>query len=251
MEISAFRNICALVAHDFGDAVRNPTTLMSCATGVLLTVFIGTIAAGSSRLTLDESEAFSLVAAFCIAPAFTGCVMELYVMAEERERGAYITLVEAGVSVGEIAVAKWLAATLATLISQAVACLLLGFVASEVAVMLALALVGIQPLLLAGLACGLTAREQMSSSLLAVPLTAVAVAPILAFMSQAVRAVTWFWPLGSAAELLRAAGGMQPVVPVPLLVGIVVLRIVIAAVLVGSSGRRFARELAVERDRLG
>ena len=54
-----------------------------------------------------EGDAFALVAASASAPAFAGCVVELYVMAEERERGAYVTLAEAGVAPGEIAISKW------------------------------------------------------------------------------------------------------------------------------------------------
>ena len=199
MANGAFGNIRALVARDLLDAVRNPTTLMSCGAGALFTAFIGGVVATSSRLTPGEADAFAQVAVFCIAPAFAGCVIELYVMAEERERGAYVTLVEAGVTAGEIAVSKWLSAVLVTLVTQIVSCLLLGLAPARAALLLGLSAVGVQPLLFAGLVAGLSAREQMSSSLLAVPLTVVALAPILAFMSGTVRAITWFWPLGPVA----------------------------------------------------
>lgn len=242
--------IRALVARDLADAVRNPTVLMSCGAGALLTAFIGGVAAGSARLTSGEAEAFALVAAFCIAPAFAGCVTELYVMAEERERGAYGTLLEAGVTAGELAVSKWLSATCVTLVTQAVACLLLGFVPAASAALLALSAVATQPLLLAGLAAGLSAREQMASSLLAVPLTVVAVAPVLAFMSDAVRTFTWFWPLGVPVELLRAACGMGAAAPVPVLAALVAVWAGVGVLLAAWACRRFARELAAERDRL-
>lgn len=106
MGTSALRNIRALVARDLLDAVRNPTTLMSCAAGALIAAFFGRVVAGAPRLSAAEGDAFALVAALCIAPAFAGCVVELYVMAEERERGAYVTLAEAGVAPGEIAASK-------------------------------------------------------------------------------------------------------------------------------------------------
>ena len=215
MANGAFGNIRALVARDLLDAVRNPTTLMSCGAGALFTAFIGGVVATSSRLTPGEADAFAQVAVFCIAPAFAGCVIELYVMAEERERGAYVTLVEAGVTAGEIAVSKWLSAVLVTLATQIVSCLLLGLAPARAALLLGLSAVGVQPLLFAGLVAGLSAREQMSSSLLAVPLTVVALAPILAFMSGTVRAITWFWPLGPVAEALCAATGMEAAAPMP------------------------------------
>ena len=85
MGTSALRNIRALVARDLLDAVRNPTTLMSCAAGALIAAFFGRVVAGAPRLSAAEGDAFALVAALCIAPAFAGCVVELYVMAEERE----------------------------------------------------------------------------------------------------------------------------------------------------------------------
>ena len=250
METAAVRNIRALVARDLRDALRNPTTLMSCGMGVLLTVFIARVAAGASRLAEGADEAFAFVAALCIAPAFAGCVVELYVMAEERERGVYLTLAEVGVTAGQLAAAKWLAATVVTLGTQALACLLLGFAPAGFAMLIAFSAVGIQPLLLAGLACGLTAREQMSSSLLAVPLTLVAVAPILAFMSDTVRALTWPLVLGPAAEVLCMTWGMVPAAPVPALVVLMALWTIAAAVAAWWTCRRFARELAAERDRL-
>lgn len=250
MGSKAWRNIRALVVRDLADALRNPTVLMSCAAGALLATFIGTVVAASPRLMPGEGAAFARTAALCVVPAFTGCVTELYVMAEERERGTYLTLVEAGVTAGELAVAKWLAATVLTLLVQTATCLLVGLAPAELAALLGLSLVATQPLLLAGLACGLTAREQMASSLLAVPLTVVAVAPILAFLSDVVRSVTWFWPLGPAAEVLRSACGMAPAASVPVLAGLVVAWAAAAAALAAWACRRFARELAAERDRL-
>ena len=250
MAATASRNIRALVARDLADALRNPTVLMSCAAGVLLAAFIGTVVAGSPRLAPGEGAALARTAALCVVPAFTGCVTELYVMAEERERGTYLTLLEASVTAGELAVAKWLAATVLTLVAQAVTSALVGVGPAELAAQLGLSLTAAQPLLLAGLACGFTAREQMASSLLAVPLTVVAVAPVLAFLSGTVRSVTWFWPLGAAAEMLRAACGMAPAAPLPVLAGLVVVWVAAAAALAVWACRRFRRELAAERDRL-
>ena len=250
MANGAFGNMRALVARDLLDAVRNPTTLMSCGAGALFTAFIGGVVATSSRLTPGEADAFAQVAVFCIAPAFAGCVIELYVMAEERERGAYVTLVEAGVTAGEIAVSKWLSAVLVTLATQIVSCLLLGLAPARAALLLGLSAVGVQPLLFAGLVAGLSAREQMSSSLLAVPLTVVALAPILAFMSGTVRAITWFWPLGPVAEILCTASGMDAIAPVPVLAGLAVVWTAAMSLLAARSCGRFARDLAAERNRL-
>lgn len=250
MGTSALRNIRALVARDLLDAVRNPTTLMSCAAGALIAAFFGRVVAGAPRLSAAEGDAFALVAALCIAPAFAGCVVELYVMAEERERGAYVTLAEAGVAPGEIAVSKWASGTIATLVTQAVSCLLLGLPPATTAALLALSAAGSQPLLLAGLAAGLHAREQMASSLLAVPLTVIAVAPVLSFVSGTVRSFTWFWPLGPAAEAVRAACGAGAAAPAPVLAALAVAWTAAAAALAVRGRRRFARELAAERDRL-
>lgn len=249
MGSNALRNIRALVARDLADALRNPTVLMSCGTGVLLAAFIATVVAGSPRLAPGEAAALARTAALCVPPAFAGCVTELYVMAEERERGMYLTLAEVGVTSAQLAASKWFVATTVTLAVQALTCLLAGLAPSELAALLGLSLVAAQPLLLLGLACGLLAREQMASSLLAVPLTVVAVAPILAFMSQTVRAVTWFWPLGPAAELARAAQGAEDVTGTPVLVGLVVAWVGAAACLAAWACRRLARDLAAERDR--
>ena len=171
-------------------------------------------------------------------------------MAEERERGAYVTLAEAGVAPGEIAVSKWASGTIATLVTQTLACLLLGFAPARLAALLALSAVGVQPLLLMGLAAGLSAREQMASSLLAVPLTVVALTPVLSFVSDTVRAIMWFCPLGPVAEVVRAACGVGTAAPAPVLVGLAIAWTAAAAALAARECRQFARELASERDRL-
>lgn len=102
----SLRNIRALVVRDLADAARNPTVLMSCVAGALLTAFVGTIIAGSSQLGGDEAAAFAAVTALSVVPAFSGTVVELYVMAEEREHGVHLTLAEAGVTVPELAFSK-------------------------------------------------------------------------------------------------------------------------------------------------
>lgn len=137
-----------------------------------------------------------------------------------------------------------------TLAAQAATGLLLGFAPARMGALLALSAAGAQPLLLAGLACGLSAREQMSSSLLAVPLTAVAVAPILAFMSGTVRQFTWFLPLGPAVEMVRAASGLEAIAPTPVLAAIIVAWVAVAAAVAVRASRRFARDLDAERNRL-
>ena len=250
MESNALRNIRALFARDLADALRNRTVLMSCGTGVVLALLISTVVAGSPRLSPGEDMAFARTAAFCVAPAFAGCVTELYVMAEERERGMYLTLAEVGVTSVQLAISKWLVATTVTLAAQALTCLLAGFTPAELAALLGLSLVAAQPLLLLGLACGLLAREQMASSLFAVPLTIAAVTPILAFMSDTVRTVTWLWPLGPAAEILRVSGVTAATAPLPALVALVVAWAVACALLAAWACRRLGRELAAERDRL-
>lgn len=245
MESNALRNIRALFARDLADALRNRTVLMSCGTGVLLALLISTVVAGSPRLAPGEGAAFARTAALCVAPAFAGCVTELYVMAEERERGMYLTLAEVGVTPTQLAVSKWLVATTVTLAAQALTCLLAGFAPAELAALLGLSLVAAQPLLLLGLSCGLLAREQMASSLFAVPLTAAAVAPILAFMSDTVRTVTWLWPLGPAAEILRAAGGIAAAAPLPALIALVAAWIAVCVLLAVWACRRLGRELGL------
>ena len=56
MGTSALRNIRALVARDLLDAVRNPTTLMSCAAGALIAAFFGRVVAGAPRLSAAEGD---------------------------------------------------------------------------------------------------------------------------------------------------------------------------------------------------
>lgn len=126
---------------------------------------------------------------------------------------------------------------------------LLGYAPFEVAGFVLFAAVAAQPLLLIGLACGLLAREQMSSSVLAVPITLIAVAPMLSFLSGTIRAFTWFWPLGPAAELLGASLGMAPMAPVPVLVVCAAVWTIAAGVFARWACRRFAAELAAERER--
>lgn len=245
----SLRNIRALVARDLADVARNPTVLMSCVAGALLTAFVGKIIAGSSQLGGDEAAAFAAVAALSVVPAFSGAVVELYVMAEEREHGVCLTLVESGVAVSELAFSKWFAATCVTLVTEIASCVLLGYAPLEVASFVLFAAVAVQPLLLIGLACGLLAREQMSSSVLAVPITLIAVAPMLSYLSGTIRAFTWFWPLGPAAELLGAGLGVMPMVPVPVLVVCAAAWTVATGVFSRWACRRFAAELAAERAR--
>lgn len=85
----------------------------------------------------------------------------------------------------------------------------------------------------------------MASSLFAVPLTVAAVAPILAFMSDTVRTVTWLWPLGPAAEILRAAGGIAAAAPLPALVALVAAWVAVCVLLAVWACRRLGRELGL------
>lgn len=215
-------HIAALMRRDLMDAVRNRTVLVMVAASAALGWVFRTITVQGVRFEPGEAPAFLMTFVIGCAPAFVGCVMTLYVMAEERERGMYLTLAEAGVSLAEVAVAKLLSALVATLAVEGLLCLLLGLPMGLGAQALLLSVPAMLPVLLAGLAFGLLATEQMASSVFAVPITLMATMPLIAFLSAGLRQVWWLMPGGQAAELARALCGMESAASPALLVGLMV-----------------------------
>ncbi len=242
-------HIAALAARDLIDAMRNRTVLMSFAACTALAFVFRSIADGGARFAPGEAPAFLMTFVLACVPAFVGCVITLYVMAEEHERGMYLTLAEAGVALSSVAVAKVLASLACTLGGEALMCAVLGFSAAETGAFLVLSTVAVLPILLAGAALGLVASEQMASSVFSVPLVLVSVLPILTFVSRGIRGVAWVLPMGSAAELVRVAWGMAPIAPVPVLGALMVVWVVAGAALVAAARRRAQRNLDAELNR--
>lgn len=242
-------HIAALMRRDLMDAVRNRTVLVMVAASAALGWVFRTITVQGVRFEPGEAPAFLMTFVIGCAPAFVGCVMTLYVMAEERERGMYLTLAEAGVSLAEVAVAKLLSALVATLAVEGLLCLLLGLPMGLGAQALLLSVPAMLPVLLAGLAFGLLATEQMASSVFAVPITLMATMPLIAFLSAGLRQVWWLLPVGQAAELARALCGMESAASPALLAGLMVAWVAACGAFSFLAHRSAAARLKAELDR--
>ena len=243
-------NISALVRRDLLDAARNPTLLMMVAACALMSLIFARVVESGTRFEPDEGAAFLLASVLACAPSFVGCVVTLYVIAEERERGMRLTLAEAGVTVAHYAIAKLVTGMLLTLATEVLMLAVARVDIATSAAFLACSVVAALPVLLMGLAGGLVASEQMSSSVLAVPIALVAVVPLLSFVSDEIRAVSWMLPMGPAAELLRSTQGIAPAAPVPLLVLLALVWTIACGGLAVWACGRFARDLEAARNRL-
>lgn len=243
-------HIAALICRDLRDAVRNRTVLVMVAACLAIAGLLNMVAQNGVRWEAGEASAFLMTSVMCAAPAFVGCVVTLYVMAEECERGMYVTLAEAGVSLAEIAVAKLIACLVVTVAVEVLLCgaLQLGLALSAATV--GLSLLSMLPVLFAGAACGLLATEQMASSVFAVPITLVAVMPMIAFLSPGLRQIWWMLPAGQAAEVARVLCGMGAMAPMPLLVGLMLAWAVAATALLVGAYRRATVRLQAELDRV-
>ncbi len=239
------KTVMALARRDLLDAARNPAALVMVPACLALAYVFGG-ASGSERFAPGEGVAFLMTFVVCVVPAFIGSVMILYVMAEERERGVYVTLAHAGVSAGEVAAGKLVAAFAGSALVEAVVCLALGFSPAQMGVCVGLGLLAMAPLQLLSLACGCVADEQMRGSLLALPVTIAAVSPLLCFISDGLRAVGWLLPTGGAVEGIRALCGSGALVAPPLAAGSLLLWTAATAAFAARAHRRFSRALADE-----
>lgn len=73
------------------------------------------------------------------------------------------------------------------------------------------------------------------------PIAAVALAPILAFMSEPVRKAAWLLPLGPAVEMIRAAAGAGSEVPDAALAATIAAWVALAVAVSARECRNFAR----------
>lgn len=242
--------VAALVRRDVRDAVHNRTVLVVLAACFIFTLVFRAIAEQGVRFSPGEAPAFLMASVIAMAPAFVGCTVSLYVMAEERERGVYITLAEAGVTLVQVAVAKLCASIACTLATEAIMFAVAGVSLAASAAGIAISVFATVPVLCCGVACGLLAREQMSSSILAVPITLIMTLPLLSFMSEGIRRISLVLPMGSAAELVRAFNGMEMGLPLPVVVGVGIVWAVAGFAFLVWAHARAARDLAAQVDRL-
>ena len=238
----------ALALHDALDAVRNPTALAMFAACVFLALGFSTIVSGD-LFGRAETHAFLMTVAIVLPPAFVGSAISLYAMAEERERGVHLTLAEAGASAGQIAGGKLAAAFLWTIVTAAVLCAMLGFSAPDTLMVVAIAAPASMPVLLASLSLGMLADNQTLTSIMSVPITVVAVAPILGFLSDGIRVITCALPMGPAAELLRFASGADPIYAPAVAFALLAAWIIAGIAFAAWARKHFSRSIAVARDR--
>ena len=248
MQSTAMRNIAAVARHDALDAARNPVMLVMLAVCALLAFVISSIV-GTDWASAAESDAFLMVVALSVAPAYTGSVGLLYVMSEEFERGVPATLAQAGVTTAQMAAGKLVSALAWTLVAVLVSCLVLGYPADRTAVVLALSIPSSLPLLLMCLAFGLLADDQMSSSVFAVPIVACAVLPLLGLMAQGLRPFACFLPTGFAAEASCLLAGTPTFVPPAAIAALCIVWIAVCALLAAGAHRRYAARVAALVDR--
>ena len=239
----------ALALHDALDAVRNPTALAMFAACVLLALVFATIANGD-LFGRTGTHAFLMTVAVALPPAFVGSVITLYGMAEERERGVHLTLAEAGARAGQIAGGKLAAAFVWTIVAAAVLCAVLGFSALDALTVVAVTAPASVPMLLASLSLGMLADNQTLTSIMSVPITVIAVAPILGFLSNGMRLVTCALPMGPAAELLRFASGADPLYAPAVAFALLAAWIAAGIAFAAWARKRFSRSIAIKRDRL-
>lgn len=246
--ISRATALRALALHDALDAARNPTVLAMLVACVFLALVFATVVSGD-LFGRAETHAFLMTVVVAITPAFAGSAIALYAMVEERERGVPLTLVGAGVSTAQIAVGKLVAAFVWTLLAEVVLCAVLGFSTHDAVAVLALSVPASLPTLLASLGLGLLAGDQTLTSVMSVPVTVLAVAPILGFMSSDVRLFTCMLPVGPAAEVLRACAGADPLYAIPVAAALMAVWICAGAAFAFWAHRRYAGDIALALDR--
>lgn len=215
------KHIAALAHHDLTDSLRNVTIIALFAVCVLLCIVFTSLGNGT-KLSDTESTAFIMTTVYCIATAFTGGTILMFVTAEEFDRGVPLTLVESGVTVNELALAKVLSAAILTLVTELVSGIVVGLSLQQSTLLLLVSLPAMLYVLLLSLGCSLYSPDQAKSNLMSVPIAMIAVLPILGFMSEAIRTFVCILPTGAAAELIRLLSGS------PTLVSPVVLAAIIA-----------------------
>lgn len=245
MNSNALRNIGILAAHDIRVAARTPVMLVMLAACVLLMLVFSSIAGGPDL----TSDAFLMTTVIAVSPAFTGSICSLYTMSEEIERGVTATLVQSGMTTRQIAAGKFLCSYVWTLITVVLCGLTLGFSLEQLSVTLALSIPASLPILLVSLGCGLLASDQMKSSIYSLPIVVLAIVPLLGLISNSLRHVACFLPMGFAAEAACLVTGAPATLSPAVIAVLCLLWIAVSAAFVVWAHRRYKERIirAIER----
>lgn len=176
--------------RDAGNALRNPTVLVCCLIAVALCWYMSSGASDS----FPNARMYAVGASAVWPTTMAGCVITLFVMAEEREHGSYATMRRMGVPLWCIVASKVIVGVLASATSSAVA--LLPCVPDLVTLVCAALLVAVGSLsyVMLCVACGLMSTKQMHTNGWSVPLALASLVVILVPLEGAVSPVAALMP---------------------------------------------------------
>lgn len=210
---ATLRKVGALVRKDACDLVRNPSmlvcVLMPVGFTVLFRLMLGDVEAASG---LDEARAgmlsgtldtFLLSISLCMAIGMVIGMVEVYGIAEEKEKHTLRTLMLANVGPGQVMASRALVALVVTLAVAAASFLLLGKAGVELLpVYLGLCVLGALPTALVSLVLGLASRDQMTAGLYSVPVVLVSLVPMFRMASRPLAEAARWLPTGAMSELV-------------------------------------------------
>ena len=212
---ATLRKVGALVRKDACDLVRNPSmlvcVLMPVGFTVLFRLMLGDVEASSgldearAGMLSDTLDTFLLSISLCMAIGMVIGMVEVYGIAEEKEKHTLRTLMLANVGAGEVAASKGGVALLAVVAVGAACFFLAGGEPGLLPVYLALTALGAVPVVLISLVLGLASRDQMTAGFYSVPVLLLALVPTFGMASEAIKTAASFTPLGGVYDLLGLA----------------------------------------------
>ncbi len=212
---ASLRKIGALLQKDLVDLVKNPAMSVVCLMPIgfmlLYRIVIGDVTADAgldarqAALAGQEILKFTLGSALCMTIGMVGSMIEIYGIAEEKEKHTLRTLMLANVGAGEVAASKTLLALLAISVDNFACFFIAGGDVSWLGSYMALGLVGSIPVVLVSLVLGLACRDQMTAGFYSVPVLLVALVPMFGMADENLARIASLTPLGGIYDLMGMA----------------------------------------------
>lgn len=197
------RKTATLFEKDLKDVVKNPTMLVCCLLPLGFIVFYSKVMGGNVEGAEAQRsfDAMMLSYALLFSSAMVSTMATITAIAEEKEKHTLRTLMLANVGPEQILLSRGLVALIAIAVVDAACYLVLGQPLAGLPAFLAIGVVGSVPIVLISLLLGLASRDQMSASLLSVPIMLVGIAPMYSQFIDGFSSIAPYLPTGGMDKL--------------------------------------------------
>lgn len=194
----------AIFIKDVRSSLRNSSTMLLSLLPLVFTILYGSMNIGGEKMPVDMVLSTGLLMNVCMFPL---SAMSMSI-AEEKEKNTLRTLMLASVTAGEFLICKSL---FIFIITEAINIIIfvIATMAMPTALFLLVSSLCVFSLMTLGALVGIIAKNQMSTSLLYMPIMLIMLVPaILARISDGIAAYARFTPTYAMIDLLLSKAGM-------------------------------------------